>query len=187
MGRFQPRHTGFFGKLPARGDFVRAGLPEDFVAPLDIWCRECLTASRAVLGEGWEEAWMIAPIWQFLLPPGACGPHAVLGVWMPSIDRARRHYPFMLCALAESVHELAAGAAWAAAAEDSGLACVVDDAPPDQLSAQLAAPAADAPPLTPGWWTAGSTHVRPRRYDISGLLPPIEAGTMLRDASPVEF
>lgn len=187
MGLFQPRQVGFFGKLPARGDFVRAGLPEDFVAPLDLWCRACLTASRAALGEGWEPAWMVAPIWQFRLPPGACGPHAVLGLWMPSIDRARRHYPFMLCALADSPHDLAQGAGWLAAAEQAGLACLVDDAPPAPLATQLAAPVAEAPAPAPGWWTDGGTHVRAQRYDISGLIPPHEAGAMLRDAAPAEF
>jgi type VI secretion system protein ImpM len=184
---FRPSHTGFFGKLPARGDFLRAGLPEDFVAPLDLWCRECLTASRAALGEDWEAAWMIAPIWQFLLPSGACGPRAVLGVWMPSIDRAQRHYPFMLCALADSVYDLTDGAAWAAAAEAAGLDCVVDDAPPERLSALLSAQVAEAPLPAHGWWTAGSENVRPQRFDITGLLPPIEAGALLRDASPAEF
>jgi type VI secretion system protein ImpM len=184
---FQPSHTGFFGKLPARGDFVRAGLPEDFVAPLDLWCRECLVASRAALGDGWEDAWMVAPIWHFWLPPGACGPRAVLGIWMPGMDRARRLYPFMLCALAESLHDLAGGAAWASAAAQAGLACLVEDAPLEPLGPALAAPVAAAPLHAPGWWTEGSEHVRPRRYDISGLLPPTEAGTMLRDASPAEL
>jgi type VI secretion system protein ImpM len=187
MGRFRTTHTGYYGKLPARGDFVRAGLPEEFVAPLDLWCRDCLIASRAALGEGWEAAWMIAPVWHFLLPPGACGRYAALGVWMPSMDRVGRHYPFMLCALGESLGDLEDGAAWLAEAEAAGLDCVIDDAPADALVARLGAPVADQPVDGAGWWTTGSEHVTPRRRDSYALFPTPEAGAMLRDTSAAEF
>jgi type VI secretion system protein ImpM len=186
MGEFRPAMTGFFGKLPARGDFVRANLPEDFVAPLDAWCRECLSASRQTLGDGWEEAWMSAPIWRFLLPPGACGPHAVFAIWLPSIDKVGRHYPFMLCALAPAASDLAAGGNWAEAAEAAGLAAVVEDLPHTDITAMLQRPVPDSDAQIPGWWTAGSPFVKPRRFDISGLLPANFAGAMLRDSEPAE-
>ncbi len=141
MSIFQPALTGFFGKLPARGDFLRAGLPEDVVAPLDLWCRECLTASRTALGPDWEQAWMTAPIWRFLLPPGACGARAMLGVWLPSMDKAGRHYPFMLCAVADDLAALAGGGNWLALAEAEGLAGVVEDKPHDSIATALQAAA----------------------------------------------
>ncbi|MGH7155184.1 MAG: type VI secretion system-associated protein TagF, partial [Acetobacteraceae bacterium] len=37
---------GLFGKLPARGDFIRIGLPRDFTDPWDEWLRLVLSASR---------------------------------------------------------------------------------------------------------------------------------------------
>jgi type VI secretion system protein ImpM len=70
---------GFFGKLPARGDFLRVGLPRSFTDPLDDWLRRALAASRALFGERWAEVWEAAPIWRFALPPGACGPSPVTG------------------------------------------------------------------------------------------------------------
>lgn len=184
---FQPALTGFFGKLPARGDFVRAGLTEDVVAPLDLWCRECLTESRAALGSGWEQAWMTAPIWRFLLPPGACGARALLGVWLPSMDKAGRHYPFILCAVADEQALLAHGGNWLALAEREGLAGVVEDKPHEAIAAALQAPAVPAPLPRPGWWTEGSPLVRPQRLDIPALLPAAAyAGAMLRDNQEAE-
>ena len=46
------RGRGFFGKLPARGDFVRAGLPRDFVDPWDAWLQRVLAGSRDAAGRG---------------------------------------------------------------------------------------------------------------------------------------
>ncbi len=182
---FQPALTGFFGKLPARGDFLRAGLPEDAVEPLDLWCRDCLTQSRADLGAAWEPAWMSAPIWYFFLPNGACGARAMLGVWLPSMDKAGRHYPFILAALADDPAALGQGGAWLALAQAEGLAGVVDDKPHEAIAAGLAAPVEDValPPI--GWWTEGSPLVRPCRFEMPGLLPAAtHAGAMLRDLQP---
>jgi type VI secretion system protein ImpM len=183
---FRPRTVGYFGKLPAKGDFLRASLPEDFIAPLDAWCRDCLASSRAALGERWDEAWMSAPVWRFLLPAGACGAQAVLGVWLPSMDRVGRHFPFMLCALADSVVDLEQGGAWAEAAEAAGLDGVVEDLPQDSIAAALRLPVADSALHGPGWWTEGSPFVKPRRFEISGLLPAQYAGAMLRDPEVAE-
>lgn len=183
---FRPTTAGFFGKLPARGDFLRAGLPEDFIAPLDAWCRNCLEASRAALGDGWDEAWMNAPVWRFLLPPGACGALAALGVWLPSMDKVGRHFPFLLCALGDSMADLERGGAWADAAEAAGLTGVVEDAPHEFIAETLRMPVAESALQGPGWWTEGSPFVKPRRFEISGLLPAHYAGAMLRDSQMVE-
>ncbi|MDE2319136.1 MAG: type VI secretion system-associated protein TagF [Rhodospirillales bacterium] len=184
MSGFKPALAGFFGKLPARGDFLRAGLPEEVVAPLDLWCRKCLVESRAALGADWEQAWMTAPIWRFFLPPGACGAQSLLGVWLPSMDKAGRHYPFILCAAGD---DLAQGGNWLTVAEAEGLAGVVEDKPHEAIAAALAGPVADAPLPAPGWWTEGSPLVRPQRLEIQELLPAItHASAMLRDHQAVE-
>lgn len=185
---FSPAATGYFGKLPARGDFVSAGLPESFIAPWDAWCRDWLTSSRAQLGDDWIEAWMEGPIWHFLMPPGACGPQAVRGVLLPSADKVGRQFPFMLAALAADVAVLAAGDDWAADAEEAGLNCVVADYPHESLPGLLAASAPPAAAQQPGWWTQGSPRVQPARLGIAGLPGSDVAGAMLRDpvAMPME-
>jgi type VI secretion system protein ImpM len=187
MGFFRPSSFGYFGKLPARGDFVRGGLPEDFVTAWDIWCREMMSASRAALGDDWETAWMEGPIWRFLLPAGACGGQAVLGVWLPSIDKVGRHFPLTLCALADSSIDLENGGAWVDAAEAAGLAGVVEDAPHESLLPILQLPVADATLQAAGWWTEGSPLVEPKRFEIAGLLPLTLSGEMLRDVSFTEL
>ena len=187
MSAFRPALTGFFGKLPANGDFVRAGLPEAMVATLDHWCRECLVQSRAALGEDWEQAWMSAPVWRFLLPPEAWAGRAALGLWLPSMDKAGRHYPFVLAAVAEDMAALTAGGGWLAMAEAEGMAAVVEDKPREAIAKALAGPVADASLPSPGWWTEGSPLVRPRRLDVQALLSPgLYAGMMLRDRPGLE-
>ncbi len=42
--------VGFFGKLPARGDFVRQGLPRSFTDTWDAWVAGALAGSRDRLG-----------------------------------------------------------------------------------------------------------------------------------------
>ena len=90
---------GLFGKLPARGDFVRAGLPGDFVAAWDHWLEEVIGATRARLGAAWLPAFLEAPVWRFALAPGLCGAASVSGLWLPSVDRVGRYYPLTLAAI----------------------------------------------------------------------------------------
>ena len=39
---FELTQSGYFGKLPAVGDFVSNGLPKSFVSPWDQWVQELL-------------------------------------------------------------------------------------------------------------------------------------------------
>jgi type VI secretion system protein ImpM len=127
---------------------------------------------------------MEAPVWHFLMPAGACGPMAVLGVWVASVDRVGRHFPFGVFALAESVVDLEAGGGWLDVAEAVAVSGVVEDAPHEDFLARLAAPVADAMLAGPGWWTEGSPLVEPRGLEIAGLPPVALAPDMLRDAVP---
>ena len=57
--------AGFYGKVPALGDFVGRGLPASFVDPFDLWLRAGLAASRARLGESWRDRYLTSPLWRF--------------------------------------------------------------------------------------------------------------------------
>src|SRR3954451_16815815 len=94
---------GFCGKIPARGDFVRAGLPLAFADPWDRWMERMLMASRSALDTEWLPAWLEAPVWRFALTAGVCGPDAAIGLWMPSVDRVGRYYPLTIAAMASNV------------------------------------------------------------------------------------
>jgi type VI secretion system protein ImpM len=190
--------SGFFGKIPARGDFVRAGLPSSFVAAWDAWFQDAIARSRALLGTEWLPAWLEAPVWRFALDASVCGTDPVLGVWMPSVDRAGRHFPLTLAAVVPGVSadRLAeGGGAWLDAAEQAGLEAVMADATPEWLAGALseapclpdggAAPfRSDPVALSAGtsqWWTGGSPRVAARRLRISGLPDGTTFAAMLDD------
>jgi type VI secretion system protein ImpM len=163
---------GLFGKLPARGDFVRAGLPRGFVQPWDDWLQLVIGGSKAELGERWLPAWMEAPIWRFFLPAGLCGDDAALGVWMPSVDRAGRHFPLTLATvLPAGLPDALQAADFLARAEAAGLAALQYELAPDAVMARLAPETSllDPPAALPDlarlavrqalWWTEGSPLV----------------------------
>ncbi|MFN3971488.1 MAG: type VI secretion system-associated protein TagF [Gemmobacter sp.] len=87
---------GAFGKFPALGDFFRLDLPQGFVDPWDRWLQEGMVATRAQLGEGWQDCYFSAPIWRFTLSPGILGASGMLGVMMMSVDRVGRQFPLTL-------------------------------------------------------------------------------------------
>jgi type VI secretion system protein ImpM len=176
---------GFLGKLPARGDFVTRGLPRGFAEAWDSWLAEAMSGSRAILGEAWLPAWLEAPIWRFALPAGHCGPDAVAGVMLPSVDRSGRHWPLTLAAVVPGF----AGApipndAWLAVLEDAGLEAVMSDAEPDRVAERIAlAPAGFGFGGGSGnWWTEGAPRVAPRRFAAGALPGPAAFAKMLQDA-----
>lgn len=93
-----PPQPGFFGKLPARGDFVGRRLDEAFRHGFDTWLQRSIATSRRQLGDGWLPAYLNTPIWRFVLGPGLCGAHPSAGVMIPSVDRVGRYFPLVLAA-----------------------------------------------------------------------------------------
>lgn len=89
---------GFYGKMPAHGDFVRARADVGFVSAWDGWLQASIAASRAALGAAWESLYAAAPLWRFALAEGVCGQRPALGVMMPSQDRVGRLFPLAIFA-----------------------------------------------------------------------------------------
>ena len=169
-----PPATGFYGKIPSRGDFVRAGLPVSFVNAWDAWLQRVLPAARAALADDWNDCWMEAPVWRFSLPPGQCGPERAVGLWMPSVDSAGRHFPLALAMVmpGEAAPEEEASQTWLDEAEQAGRDALETDLSPAELCDRLPAPPAlrTSPDSDVGrWWSDGSPRVRA----ISFLLPAL--------------
>lgn len=93
--------VGFYGKLPAMGDFISRRLPNEFISPWDNWLQSCFMASREHLGSNWLNHYLTSPIWRFLLSPGLCGGKSVVGIVMPSVDKVGRYYPLTVAAIIE--------------------------------------------------------------------------------------
>ena len=182
--------VGFYGKLPARGDFVRAGLSRAFVDPWDDWAATVLPASRAAMGEAWVPAWLEAPVWRFRLAAGICGPDAVLGVMLPSVDRVGRYFPLTLAALFGPgcrPPACAHATAWLDRCECAGRSALEDDATPETLSALMTVPdEGDATDIEASlWWTDGAPRVEATQLSLAALPDPALFTAMLGgDAMP---
>ena len=147
-----PVRAGFFGKIPSRGDFVRARLSPSFVRAWDAWVRHVLPGSERILGEAWAAAWRAAAPWRFALPAGQCGARSVAGLWLPSEDRVGRPWPLVIAA------EGAAGDdAFLDAAERLGRDALRLALSPDELAARLDGLPSLRPARAeaPAWWRAG--------------------------------
>ena len=155
--------VGFFGKLPARGDFVTAGLPRTFVDPWDAWCQRGIAQTRAAAAD-WTDAWLEAPVWRFRLPPGCCGAQPVLGLWMPSVDRAGRYFPLTIAAVGDPA---VSPGGFLDAAEQAGMAALEHDVEPGLLARQVSeafgvgepCPVPEAADGQAVWWTEGGPRV----------------------------
>lgn len=144
--------AGFYGKLPALGDFVQRRLPADFVELWDRWLQESMLAARDALGPSWLVRFQAAPPWRFVLAPGAVTAQGWVGLLVPSCDRVGRWFPLTLaqpCAEApDLLATLECAAPWFGALErlaheafESGLGLPEFDARVALLGAAPVAPA----------------------------------------------
>ncbi len=183
--------VGLFGKVPARGDFVRTGLPGSFIEPWDAWLQRALDAARRAMGERWLPAWLDAPVWRFFLPPWVCGPGAVLGLMVPSVDRVGRYFPLTVAAVypaGQTAPGGAVGDAWLDVCEAAGRMALEQDATPEQVAARLPPPeyGTDAPEDHTLWWTAGGPLVAATRFSLPGLPDPAGFAAMIDDGERAE-
>lgn len=98
MSRVPAGLAGFYGKLPARGDFVSRNLPPGFVHAWDAWASACLAEGRRDLGGAFLQRYLLAPVWRFALSPGLAGGNGWIGVYATSIDAVGRCFPLALAA-----------------------------------------------------------------------------------------
>ena len=89
---------GWYGKIPATGDFITRRLPPAFSEPWDRWLQQVMDGSRERLGAHWRESYLSMPAWRFLLSPGMVTPNAWAGLMLPSVDAAGRHFPLTVAA-----------------------------------------------------------------------------------------
>ncbi len=95
--------VGFYGKLPSHGDFLARRTLDGFVGAWDPWLQEAMTASRLALGDRWLNVYLTSPAWRYVCASGACGPAAVAGLVVPSVDKVGRYFP--LTVVAELPHD----------------------------------------------------------------------------------
>jgi type VI secretion system protein ImpM len=174
-------YAGLFGKLPSRGDFVREILPRDFTDAWDAWWERGLAGTQWRPWEEWQASWLEAPVWRFVLPPGLCGRHGVLGVWLPSVDKAGRYSPLTIAAVASAdwAPHVGAMTSFLAASEQAGRDALEYDLSPAELLDRVRqgfiaddapASAMDFVRAQVTWWTEGGPRVA-RRLERGDALP----------------
>ena len=85
-------NIGFFGKIPATGDFVAWNLPRTFIDRWDRWM-------SMELRERPDEGELDPRVWRFIVQAGIFGDQPCAGVWRMSEDRVGRRYPFAVVRL----------------------------------------------------------------------------------------
>jgi type VI secretion system protein ImpM len=96
--------SGYFGKLPAKADFLTADCPVGFLRMWESFLIKGIAQSRIDLRDDWEEAYMTMPIWRFRLQPCETGSpltETVTGAFMPSVDRVGRKFPLTVMVTAK--------------------------------------------------------------------------------------
>lgn len=87
---------GWYGKMPALGDFASRRLPQHFVDACDAWLAQGIDMSRAQLGERWLEVYLNGPLWRFAWAPQVVDGQWWYGVIMPSVDKVGRYFPLVI-------------------------------------------------------------------------------------------
>jgi type VI secretion system ImpM family protein len=144
----EPRAPGWYGKLPALGDFASRRLPARFVTSWDRWLAQGLASSRERLGDAWLDAYLTSPVWRFFLMPGALASAdndseaCWSGVVMPSVDSVGRYFPLTIAAPFKAAPVRSDALAdlwrWLGEIERIALAVLRFDQPVAWLEAQLA-------------------------------------------------
>lgn len=138
--------TGFFGKIPATGDFVAANLPRAFI---DRWDRWMSTELRARPDEGELDS----RVWRFTVPTAIFCDQPCAGVWRMSEDRVGRRYPFVIVRLGSPPEP---GDPWFEAATELARVAVDQGLSTAALTLRLAefeAPVTSQPTATIAFWS----------------------------------
>ncbi len=161
---------GFYGKIPARGDFLSCRVPAGLAARWDDWLAGLTVAVRAASGDAWPAAWLTAPLWHFALGAAVAPPVGAAGVLIASADRVGRMFPFTVIGASSGVP----CEAWFAAAEALVFDSLEDGFDPALLDSALIelGPPAAGRSLDAGhtlWSCRGSDRVMPTTRQFAGL------------------
>lgn len=164
---------GFYGKMPATGDFVSRRLTGEFVRLWDRWLAQHLVP---LFG---QDIWPPATALRFLAGPNSFGASA--GIILQSADKVGRKFPLSIVAvLPETPVSLTHAEAWFAGIEEAASAAQRGELTPDELDAALTA--LPMPQAEPGeeliadmvMWTAHSDI-----FDIDPHAPQTTLETIL--------
>ena len=97
MGNF------IYGKHPAFGEFIGAGLPLAVQERLEAWLNAMLADLRAGWVTAWEASFDAAPALFFWVGGRVTGDAALCGVMVPSRDKVGRRFPLLAGAMGDGI------------------------------------------------------------------------------------
>jgi type VI secretion system protein ImpM len=170
MVKLPPRRVCWYGKLPARGDFVGRGLPARWRSDWDGWLQRGLALAATWLdGAALRERLGSFAPWRYLALPA---PGEIwCGILVPSHDRVGRAFPLTLverlterASPAESAARLAS-LLGAAVEGPEALEAAIADLPP-RAGEEFQAAEAWPPQPASLWWPLAAAH------DVIPLMAP---------------
>lgn len=87
---------GIYGKLPAHPDFISSEVEASVTSELYEWAQRVIHDSQNDLGDDWLSAYLVSPLWRFLLPASPQRKTGLVGVMTPSVDAVGRYFPLFL-------------------------------------------------------------------------------------------
>ncbi|MCC2596537.1 type VI secretion system-associated protein TagF [Pusillimonas sp. MFBS29] len=88
--------VGWYGKMPANGDFLHRRLSRELVQWWDKWLQMGVAGLHQRDAQNVEAAYQVAPLWNFAVPAGFGSGVVQLGCIGPSRDRVGRSYPLVI-------------------------------------------------------------------------------------------
>lgn len=88
------RAPGWYGKLPATGDFLQRRIAENMVSGWSNWFQQGLLAWHEQQLSTTEH-FLAAPVWNFVLPVRPGAQRIQMGCLLPSRDRVGRAWPLL--------------------------------------------------------------------------------------------
>ncbi len=87
---------GIYGKLPAHPDFISSEVEASVTSELYEWAQRVIHDSQNDLGDDWLSAYLVSPLWRFLLSSSPQRKTGLVGVMTPSVDAVGRYFPLFL-------------------------------------------------------------------------------------------
>lgn len=138
---------GWYGKVPAVGDFAGRGLDGELLAALGDWCAAGMEVLSTRPDGEWRDAYMLSPVWFFVMTPGVWSRAGLVGCMAPSIDRIGRCSPlFVLRSIDKDGvdHAVPPRSRWLWRVEEVVRQAVSAKTPVDQILPAILGPDADA-------------------------------------------
>jgi type VI secretion system ImpM family protein len=101
--------AGWFGKVPALGDFVVRRLPTEFRDRCDRWLSAGMLEGQRRFGTKWTERFLAFPVWRFAWFLDGATDRCWAGLLAPGADRVGRLFPLVVAFPVDVVGERSTG------------------------------------------------------------------------------